>query len=363
MKKITVKQACMIVICMIISPAVRLFNSNLSVEGSNDGWVGTLIAGALMLALVFVLFAMIKTGRNFSQILQYTLGNTVGRIFMLLYFIWGSMLVAVQMRYSAQRLSSTIYPAIDIEIFVLILTVLCIYGLSKGLTTIARANEIILPITLGVIVLLVVLLGENIKPDELFPIYNTREIFHVALCDFASFSYITLVLFFNDELEMRETFKKHAIISVFIVTLLSLLLFLTVVGSLGPYLMQKLPYPFFSVVKQISIGDFVQHIEAFVITLWILSDFIIVVFLGASMLKLFGALTHKTDTKDFVFPYFFACAALVLYTGRTNTELESISEKIFIPANAIMLFVLPCIFCLIAKIKEKYCAKKRQMLY
>lgn len=363
MKKITVKQACMIVICMIISPAVRLFNSNLSVEGSNDGWVGTLIAGALMLALVFVLFAMIKTGRNFSQILQYTLGNTVGRIFMLLYFIWGSVLVSVQMRYSAQRLSSTIYPAIDIEIFVLILTVLCIYGLSKGLTTIARANEIILPITLGVIVLLVVLLGENIKPDELFPIYNTREIFHVALCDFASFSYITLVLFFNDELEMRETFKKHAIISVFIVTSLSLLLFLTVVGSLGPYLMQKLPYPFFSVVKQISIGDFVQHIEAFVITLWILSDFIIVVFLGASMLKLFGALTHKTDTKDFVFPYFFACAALVLYTGRTNTELESISEKIFIPANAIMLFVLPCIFCLIAKIKEKYCAKKRQMLY
>lgn len=363
MKKITVKQACMIVICMIISPAVRLFNSNLSVEGSNDGWVGTLIAGALMLILAFVIFLMIKTGRNFSQILEYALGNKLGKIFMVLYFVWGTVLVAVQMRYSAQRLSSTIYPTIDIEIFVLILTLLCIYGLTKGITTIARANEIILPITLSVIVLLIALLSKNIKSDELFPIYNTREIFHVALCDFASFSYITLILFFNDQLEMRESFKKHAIISVLIVSTLSLLLFLTVVGSLGPYLMQKLPYPFFSVVKQISIGDFVQHIEAFVITLWILSDFIIVVFLGASMLKLFGALSRKTDTDDFIFPYFFACAALVLYTGRTNTELESISEKIFIPTNAILLFVLPLIFCIISKIKEKYCAKRRQMLY
>ena len=277
MKKITVKQVCLIVICMIISPAVRLFNSNLSVEGSNDGWLGTLIAGALMSVLIIVVWLMLKTGRNFSQILQYTLGNTVGRIFMGLYFVWGTVLVAVQMRCSSQRLSSTIYPDIDIEIFILILTLLCIYGLSKGITTIARANEIILPITLGVIVLLLALLSENIKFDELLPIYNTREIFHVALCDFASFSYITLVLFFNDELAEREKFKKYAIISVLIVTSLSLLLFLTVVGSLGPYLMQKLPYPFFSVVKQISIGDFIQHIEAFVITLWILSDFIIVV--------------------------------------------------------------------------------------
>ena len=111
------------------------------------------------------------------------------------------------------------------------------------------------------------------------------------------FGYLSFILFFVDEINDRETFKKHGIIGISALTLFSIWLFITVIGTLGPHIIEKLPYPFFAVVKQISLGEFLQHIEAFVITLWILSDFVLISFIGATTVKIYGNLTRSRDLK------------------------------------------------------------------
>ncbi len=353
MNKISMRQACMILIGMVFSPAVRLFSSYVSSKGNQSGWMGPLIAGAVTAGFVFVLWLWVKTERNYMEQLQYSLGTVGSKIIMVLYLLWGTGLVALHLRYYAERMVSTVYSELNMDIFILAMAGLCVYTLAKGLTTLGRMSEIILPIILTVSAALLILLTKNIEIQSLLPVADTRSILHVSFCNLASFGYVTFLLFFTDNIHNTQHFRKNSIISITVITAFSVWMFVSVIGSFGPYLIEKLSYPFLTVVKQISIGEFIQHIEAFIITLWILSDFMIIAFIGAAMLKVLGALIGTKDTKEFILPYFALCAALVPTIGKNSHEMEYLSEKIFIPLNILLLFLIPVVILIVGKMKDK----------
>ena len=353
MKKISMRQALMIFVGMVFSPAVRLFSSFVSGRGDQSSWIAPVFAGAFMIFFVFVLWALIKRNRNFYQHLEYSLGINLSKVIGIIYVLWGILLTSVQMRYYGQRVASTIYTEIGMDIFIVVLIAICIYALKKGISVIARMNELLLPTIVFVSVLLLAFLTPDVETKVLVPIYDWRSLTHVAVFNLASYGYITFVLFFVDEINDKESFKKQAITVILAVTLFVVWMFVTVIGTLGPKIIEKLPYPFFAVVKQISLGEFLQHIEAFVITLWILSDFILISFIGASTVKIIGGITRNNNTKDLLIPYFALCVTLVPMMGRTNYELELLSEKVFIPLNVIFLFIVPIIILVITKIKER----------
>jgi len=313
---------------------------------------------------MIVLWSLIKENRNFYQHLEYSFGSKISKIVTVFYIVWGILLTSVQMRYYSQRVASTIYTEIGMDIFVIILVGICVYSLRKGINVLARMNELLLPVITVVAVFMLALLTPDIQLKVLVPVNDWTSLVHVSVFNVASFGYLSLVLFFVDEINDRETFKKHAVISTIAVTLFSVWMFITVIGTLGPHIIEKLPYPFFAVVKQISLGEFLQHIEAFVITLWILSDFVLISFIGAATVKLYGNLTRSKDVREFNLPYFALCATLVTVMGRTNHELEVLSEKLFIPLNLIFLFIIPFIVFAVGKIKQKIIAKKgKNMIY
>ncbi len=354
----------MIVIGMIFSPAVRLFSSFVSGKGDQASWIAPIFSGIFMLVYMFVLWSLIKDNRNLYQHLEYSFGKVFSKIIAVLYIVWGVLLTSVQMRYYSQRVASTIYTEIGMDVFVIILVGIIVYSLRNGISVLARMNELLLPVIAVVAIFMLAILTPDIKVKVLVPVNDWTSLVHVSVFNLASFGYISFILFFVDEINDRESFKKHAVISTIALTLFSIWLFITVIGTLGPHIIEKLPYPFFAVVKQISLGEFLQHIEAFVITLWILSDFVLISFIGGATVKLFANLTRSQNHSEFNLPFFTICATLVGVMGRTNHELEVLSEKLFIPLNLIFLFLVPFIVLIFGKIKEKIIAKKQKnMVY
>lgn len=358
MNKISMRQALMIIVGMVFSPAVRLFSSFVSGRGDQSSWIASLFSGAFMILFVFVLWWLIKQNRNFYQHLEYSFGTNFSKFIGIIYVIWGVLLTSVQMRYYAQRVASTIYTEIEMDIFAIIMVGIIVYSLRKGISVIARMNELLLPMIIVVSVALLAFLTPDIETKVLVPIYDWKSLTHVAIFNLGSFGYLTFVVFFLDEINDHEKFKKQTICGIIAVTLFTMWLFITVIGTLGPHIIEKLPYPFFSVVKQISLGEFLQHIEAFVITLWILSDFVLISFIGAATIKLLGGITRTHDTKELIFPYFVLCLTLVPMMGRTNYELEILSEKVFIPLNIILLFIFPFVMFLRGFFKERTLCQK-----
>ncbi len=353
MQKISMRQALMLVVGMVFSPAVRMFSAFVSGRGDQSSWIAPVFAGAFMVLFIFVLWELIKKNRNFYQHLEYSFGTRISVGIGILYVVWGILLTSVQMRYYAQRVASTIYTEIGMDIFIIILVGICIYALKNGINVIARMNELLLPTIIFVTVILLAFLSPDIETKVLVPIYDWTSLTHVAVFNLGSFGYLTFVLFFVDEINDRERFRKQAIWGTVAVTLFTVWLFVTVIGTLGPHIIEKLPYPFFAVVKQISLGEFLQHIEAFVITLWILSDFVLISFISAATLKLLGGITKTQNTRELLLPYFILCATLVPMMGRTNYELEFLSEKVFIPLNLIFLFIIPFVVFVFGYFKDK----------
>ncbi len=353
MNKMSSKQAVLLIMSTVFSPAVRLFSSYVSGKADQSGWIAPLIVGITVFAFSFVISSLLKNNRSFYCQLKYSFGNVAGKVFAGIYLVWGTLLVSLQTRYYAQRVASSIYSDIDIGVFVIIMAGICIYALRNGVSTLARMNEIILPIMTIVGVALLAFLTPDVDMNALIPINNMQSIAYVTAFSLASFGYITLVLFFTDDITAKEEFKKYSTYTIVSGTLMTLWLFVDVIGNLGHYVVEKLPYPFFAVVKQISVGEFLQHIEAFIITLWILSDFITIAFISSAMLKLLATCTHAHNSKEVLFPYFALVITLVPMMGRTSDNLEVLSEYIFVPGNIILLFAVPIAMLIGDRIRQK----------
>ena len=60
MEKVSMRQALMIIVAMVFSPAVRLFSSFVSGRGDQSSWIAPVFSGLFMILFVFVLWAIIK---------------------------------------------------------------------------------------------------------------------------------------------------------------------------------------------------------------------------------------------------------------------------------------------------------------
>lgn len=358
MKKITVRQMLLLVISTVFSPAVRLFSSFYSASTNQSAWIAPLIAGVITLAFVFVLNGIMKSGRSFFSQAEFSFGKRGAKAVGAVYLIWGTLLTALQMRYYSQRITTTIYTDIGLDPFVIVMAVLCIFALNKGIETFARMNEMISALVLAVTVGIMLLLVREAKTDRLLPLDDGESVLRATACTAANFGYITFTLFFADKLTQKEKFLRKSIVTVSVISLLSLWLFFSVVATLGPAVIKKLEYPFFGVVKQITVGEFLQHIEALIVTLWIMSDFVIIAFIGSAMTELAGFLFNTEKVKQLHLPYYVICTVLVPFLGRNDGDLKLLSEKIFVPANLILLFFVPCVMLFFGKIKESFLRKK-----
>lgn len=352
MKKMTSRQACLLTVTMLFSPAVRLFSAYLSDAGGKSGWLAPLLAGGLAALFFFVLRPLLKTGKNYTIMLKDVFGTVISRVLLVLYALWGIFLTALLLRYYAQRLTGTVYATTDMTVFVLVLAALCAWALSRGFVTVARMNEILLPVILLVSVPMLVLLSRTVSWEALLPVRADASLMHVTVYCLASFGYATLLLFWNDDLVDRAQTGRRYLFCLALISGLCCWLFLCVLGNLGPYLPAKLSYPFFAAVKEISVGEFLQHIEALTVTLWILSDFAAVAVLGETTLKTLGALASVHDPRPLAVPLFLLCAALALILGHNGQELEQLSQNLFVPANLVMLFGIPTLTCLVMKMKK-----------
>lgn len=353
MKKLTSRQVCLLVVTMLFSPAVRLFSAYLSDRGGKSGWIAPLLAGAASALFYLVLHPMLKTGKAYPALLREAFGNILSRVLLVLYILWGTLLTALLLRYYAQRLTGTVYDSVDMAVFLLVLAGLCAAALSRGFGTVARMNEILLPVILLLTVPMLVLLSRTVSAASLLPVRADASLGHVTVSCLASFGYGSLLLFFADGIPEKQDLGRRYLLSFALISGLCCWLFLCVLGNLGPFLPAKLSYPFFAAVKEISVGEFLQHIEALTVTLWILSDFIAAAVLGEATLKTLAALVNVRDHRPLAAAFFLLCAALALLLGRTGQELEQLSERFFIPANLLMLFGFPALTCLVLKIKKR----------
>jgi spore germination protein KB len=131
-----------------------------------------------------------------------------------------------------------------------------------------------------------------------------------------------------------------------------------VIGVLSSSLARRVSMPVLTVVKQISLMDVVENIEALVVAIWIFADFTLITTLLVIVLNLIKSIFNLIDTK----PLINILAVLIYYLSlgisARRFELEDFTNNLLMPLNITLGYGFPFILFALSKLKKKKQPKK-----
>lgn len=279
-KLLTTKQFAALIFVSLLSPLLRSVPRASVYTAGRGAWLSVLPALFILLFLAAFLGFLIRSlrpGEGYADLFFRWLGPVAGRIVLLLYGLWFLVYAGFVLRTGAERLVAAVYPESPLFLFLLVMLALCLLTALGTLRAVGRTAFLIQSILLASLGLVLFLAAPDMSLKNLFPVPldNTAGIISGGL----PLAFIgALGACFPFLMKYVEPIKQPGKQSVSLVLgflFLCLILSVEILGTFGPSLTQKLAFPFFLMVRNISLFHITQRIEAVVVVLWMFADFIL----------------------------------------------------------------------------------------
>ena len=262
----------------LLSPALRLIPGSAAALGGSSAWLGPLAALPLALlyaALLRRLHRTLQPGECFPALVRRALGRRLGGAVLLLFALWLLLYTGFLLRAGADRLQITAYPRSGPDIFVFslgLLILIAALGPFHSLTRLARAVG---PALFLVLMLMLWKAAKSVDPSELLPLRG-EELLCSAFpaLDLLAFGLAARFLFLPGTEGTGEGFLPCAA-RMASFSLLLCALGAAVQGRFGAALSARLSAPFFALVRNLVFFRSLERMEALVVGLWILPDFLL----------------------------------------------------------------------------------------
>ncbi len=356
-EKISLKQALFLFLTAVYTPAVRLAANYTAIEANHAGWLCPLASFPVLVILLWLIKSIYMKHKtaSFSDLLNIILGKLAGKIVLMIYIVYITLLLALYVRYYAERLVTSTYPGIKIQLFMVVMLVMVAYILRKGIVIIARMNEIIIIFLTFVFFLLFIFLMPEIEINKLTPIsyMDILPVMKGSLGITALWIYIFFIFIFSDRImEKDKVMDKGLGISVFLL-LVTLFLIISSIGSLGASIISRTPLSFYAAVRQVKAFGIFERLESILVTSWVISDFIIISVFTFIILEMVKGLFNLSHIKPLINIFILFIYVLSLYISKNIFELQTYSSAFAVPANIFFGFIFPLILLLIGKIRRK----------
>lgn len=252
----------------------------LGIEAKQDAWIVILIAMLIGLGFVWVYTELqnMFPDKNYPEIITSILGNVIGMPLAFLYtfhFLWTA---ARNLREFGELMIITILPETPLWIILLVFVLVSIYVLIKGMESLARTSEIILPVILFFMLGLFLLLSlsGDIDIKKLAPVLGggiTPVLKTVPSVAYFPFSELYVFLMYwcyvNEKEDIRRISIKVVILSG-ILLCFTLMLDITVLGSKYSSIAA---IPLVEAIRLINVRDIITNLDIVGITIMFLGGF------------------------------------------------------------------------------------------
>ena len=355
--KITVRQAFIIFIVSTLSAAIRLFPEICSKLGEKAGWISPIISGIGLLLLCLVLNALFKNSAagNLSDIFNLSLGTIAGKIVLFFYLFWSVILYLTYIRYYAERLLSSIFPNVDIKFFIFTMMIVVYIAARGKIEAFARFSELSFLLFTVVLIMFYALLIPDVKAGNLLPItyYDAVPAVKATYPILGIWGYITFLFFLGDHIINKDQIMKIGKQSIVYLIIMTTLLLVFIVGSLGPAVAERMPLPFFGATKLITIMETLDRLESVLLSIWVISDFIVITLFAILIMKMTKSLFSVSESKYFATPVILLGFFGSLYLTSSRFELELFSNTAGLIINYVFCFIIPVFVLAIGKLRKK----------
>lgn len=134
------RQAVLLFLMTTLSPAIRLFPQYTAKMAGKAGCLSPVVAIIPVIALVYIINSFFKKYKegNLSDVFYKVLGNFLGRILTFLYLLWMLLLLALYVRYYAERILSSILPHTSISFLIISMLLMVFITVRIGLGKVTK---------------------------------------------------------------------------------------------------------------------------------------------------------------------------------------------------------------------------------
>ncbi|MGD6843514.1 GerAB/ArcD/ProY family transporter [Bacillus infantis] len=272
---ISLSQLLTLVINFLLGSAIVI---GVGKEAEQDSWIAMLVSTVLGLGIAYFFYFLVSRlpGKNLYEIMEHCFR----RIFVLpvafLYVIYFVYISSRVVRDFGELIASAILPHTPIEMISLTVALTMGYILYLGIEVLGRTSEIFSPyVVVFVLLLTIFLLGSgSIEFGRIEPVLG-EGILPVAKTVFPSllvFPFGELIAF-TVILGMVGNFKYVKRVTLMGTAIAGLLLthaVILMIITLGTDAMVRSNFPMLSAARQVSIGDFIERIDALVVFIMML---------------------------------------------------------------------------------------------
>ena len=361
---ITPRQLTAVAFVSILSPLIRRFPRILARDIGRTTWLSVIFCFficAVAAALLYLIYYKKAAPYGLRDIFAEAVGNAGSKILTVIYTLWLVFCGGFSLRAFAQRFISTVYSGTSPALFIVVMAIACLPVVLGTFKALARSAMVFRLVMAGIFILVFVLSLPSLDWRLLLPVTEADVVPNiVGGAEIANVLGLTLFLAFAaDKLEKGYKFGDWAL-WLFILFACIESMCVGCLAMLGHEMTANTAYPFFVLARDITILGSLESIEAFVIGVWVLSDFVMIsaFWLVASdnLVAVFSPGSKKTA---FAIIVTAAAVAVALFTGRSEADFIFFSDK-FIPGvnAAVVLSLIPV--GLLAVIRRRIKARRAQ---
>ncbi|KNY28841.1 GerAB/ArcD/ProY family transporter [Pseudobacteroides cellulosolvens] len=355
-EKISTRQAVILFLTLVYSPAIRIFPVFSAKIGERAGWLTPILAVLPLICLVYTMNALFKREKeaNLSDMLIKILGRIPGRILLFIYILWLMVLLSLYVRYFAERFLTSLLPNTPMPFFTFTILIVVFYVVRGGIVPLTRTTEFLFLAFSVIFIIIFMLTLTNVKITNLLPVtyYDIWPITKSTYSILGIWGYFTFIFFFGDKINDKEHIRRFGLQGAVYLVIVTLLLLIQTIGVYGYTIIERLSMPYFVVAKSISILDTIERIESVVLAFWIIVDFVIISVFMYIILSMIKSLFNLTGAKSLISPVTIFTFIFSFYLAKNSFELSNFSSYIGLPINIVLGFIIPFILLMIGKVRR-----------
>ncbi len=365
MQTISRRQMLALIFVAMLSPFLRLIPKQVTAFAGHAAWLSPLLAFPVLVLLAAVLSRLLKAapGQGLQQVSVKILGKTAGNAGLLVWSVWLWFHAGFLLRSGADRFIGTIFPDSDPWIFVGVMAVLVLIAGLGSVKTLARSAELFRPLLAVVLTGVLLLTLPDLHPEFILPVMpaDTWPCVKGSGMVTDTMCVVLLLAGFLSGYERSDTpFLRSMVKFLAVACLLAAAMCAVVMGVCGKTLTARLSYPFFSVVRDLTVFHTVQRFEALVVGLWVLPDFVLVamelLIAADNLMVVFGGeKPHDMTWRDgnrYIWLGTAAAVATAVFIARTAGELALWAFTLVPIINLFLCFVYPAVLLAVGKARK-----------
>ncbi|TBL80281.1 GerAB/ArcD/ProY family transporter [Paenibacillus thalictri] len=354
--KITSFQMGILMYPTILATAILIVPAITMKYAHRDAWISPMWASLTGLLLIYAVIRLNKLYPNHTIIeaSEPILGRTLGKTFGFVFFFSYAQDTGFVIRQYGDFVIGNFLPRTPLIVVMGCMIFVCAISVRCGIEALARCAQLFVPLILFFLLLVVLLLTPDLHINHVLPvmesgIYASIKGAYTPAGWFVDFLFLSFFLPSLSDQEKAVKWAVRSMLAIMLTMVVTNIVIILLFGTVAP----KLTYPVMVAARYISLADFLTHMEALVMAVWVMAIFLKICVYYYAFVLIFGQWLKLADYRTAVFPLGLLLVPYSLWVAPNIQYMAEFFDKSGVTFFMTIKLLLPLLLLAVAIVRNK----------